>query len=76
MSLVRTCTSVRTIILNNAQHIARSSIIGIPQDGLLSDHIKEETENFMTALESLIGNYRKGVLHPTSPYLIYYDAFG
>ena len=29
------------IILDNAQHIARSSVIGIPLDEFLSDHMKE-----------------------------------
>ena len=29
------------IILDNSQRIARSSIIGIPQDEFLSDHVKE-----------------------------------
>ena len=39
------------IILENAQHIARSSVIGIPQEEFLSDHTKEETKKFMTSLE-------------------------
>ena len=30
----------------------------------------------MTSLESLIGNYIEGVFQPTSPPLVYYDAFG
>ena len=30
----------------------------------------------MTLLESVIGNYREGIFQPTSPSLIYYDAFG
>ena len=38
------------IILNNAQHISRLSVIGIPQDEFLSDHMKEETKQFMTSL--------------------------
>ena len=29
----------------------------------------------MTSLEPLVWNYREGVFQPTSPYLIYYDAF-
>ena len=29
----------------------------------------------MTSLESLIGGYREGILQPTSPYIIYCDAF-
>ena len=36
--------------------------------------MKEETNNFMTSLESLIENNIKGIFHPTSPSLIYYDA--
>ena len=64
------------IILDNAQHIAHSSVIGIPQYGLFLDHMKEKTKNFMTSLESLIGNCIEVVFHPTSPSLIYYDAFG
>ena len=38
--------------------------------------MKEGRKFFLTLSESFIGNYRKGVLQPTSPYLIYYDAFG
>ena len=30
----------------------------------------------MPSLESLIGYYKEGVFHPTSPYPIYCDAFG
>ena len=30
----------------------------------------------MTSLKSLIVNYIEGTFHPTSPSLIYYDAFG
>ena len=42
------------IILDNAHHIAQSSVIGIPQDEFLSYHIKKETKKFMTSLESLL----------------------
>ena len=38
-------------ILDNAQHIAQLFVIGIPQDGLISDHMIKETKNFMTSLE-------------------------
>ena len=38
--------------------------------------MKEETNKFMTSLESLILNDIEGVFRPTSPSLIYYDAFG
>ena len=56
MSLVRTCTSGRTgifsyIILDNAQHIVRSSVIGITKYEFLSDNMKDETNKFMTSLE-------------------------
>ena len=47
------------IILYNAQHIARSSVIGILQYELLSARMKEETNKFMTSLESIIGYYRE-----------------
>ena len=46
------------IILDNAQHIARFSVIGVLQDELLSDHMKEETKKIMTSLEPLFRNYR------------------
>ena len=39
------------IILDNTQHIARLSVIGIPQDELFLDHMKEEIEKFLTTLE-------------------------
>ena len=48
----------------------------MPQYELLSDHMKEETKNFMTSLGSLIGNYREGIFQPTSLSLIYNDSFG
>ena len=64
------------IILDSAQHIARSSVIGIRQDEILSNHMKEETNNFMTSLESLTVNDREGVFQPTSSSIIYYDDFG
>ena len=54
------------IILDNYQHIVRSSFVGKPQDEFLSDNMKEETKKFMTSLDSLILNYREGVFHPTS----------
>ena len=38
--------------------------------------MREENKNFMTSLESLIRNYREGIFQPTSPSLMYYDAFG
>ena len=46
------------IILDNAPHISWLSYIAIQQDALLSDHMKDKTKNFITSLESLIGNYR------------------
>ena len=64
------------IILDNAQHIARSSVISIPQYEFLFNHNKEETKKFMTSLESIIGYYIKDVFQPTSPYLVYHDYFG
>ena len=38
-------------VLDNGQHITWSSVIGIPQDEFILDHMKEETKNFMTSLE-------------------------
>ena len=64
------------IILDNAEYIARSSVIGIDQPELNSDFMKDETSKFMTSMESIIGNHGEGVFKDASPTAIYYDAFG
>ena len=63
-------------ILDNAEYIARSSVIGIDQPELSLDFMKDETSKFMTSMESIIGNNREGVFKDTAPSAIYYDAFG
>ena len=64
------------ILLDNAKHIARSSVIGIEQEELKSEFMKDETSKFMISVESIIGNSREGIFDNTIPSSIYYNAFG
>ena len=64
------------IILENGEYIARSSVIGISDHDLNSDHLKNETVTFMTSLSEVIGNHRQPLFDPVKPSGLYYTAFG
>ena len=64
------------IILDNANFLARSSIIPLLEEELMSDDIKQQLTNFMDSLESKIGNQKQPTFNVVSPSSIYYEAFG
>jgi hypothetical protein len=63
------------ILLDNAEYIARSSVVGLEDHQLSSDAMKEETTKFMSSVEEAIGNHRQPIFDNTSPSHIYFDAF-
>ena len=63
------------VLLNNAEYIARSSVISIEDHELQSDHMQAERKKFMATIEEKIGNHRQAIFNPETPKGIYYDAF-
>ena len=63
------------VILDNAEFIARPSVIPIPEPDLLSDEMKALTTAFTRSLEDKIGNYRQPLHDVTKPESIYFHAF-
>ena len=63
------------ILLDNAEYIARSSVVGLETHELSSDVMKEEMSKFMTSIENVIGNHRQPIFDNTAPCNIYFDAF-
>ena len=64
------------VLLSNGEFIARSSVIGIPEDELNSDFMKQNMERFMKSVEDRIGNHKTGIFDPQAPIQVYYDNFG
>ena len=63
------------VILDNAEFIARSSVLPIPDDELLSADMVSQTSRFMQTLEDKIGNHLVPQFNISSPSSIYYEAF-
>ena len=55
------------ILLDNAEYIARSSVIGLEDHELTTDNMKNEMSKFMTTVENAIGNHRQPIFNNTSP---------
>ena len=64
------------ILIDNAEFIARSSVIPVPDPDLLSDSMKSITTSFTSSVEDKIGNYRQPTYDEAKPESIYYHAFG
>ena len=54
------------IILDNASFLARSSIIPLLEEELMSDDIKQQLTDFMDSLESKIGNQKEPIFNVVS----------
>ena len=63
------------ILVDNGEYMARSSVISINDDDLLSDHMKGETKRFMQSIEERIGNHRQPIYKAMQPDSIYFDTF-
>ena len=63
------------ILLDNAEYIARSTVVGIDQHELTTEAMKSETSKFMVSVESVIGNHRVPIFNHVQPNAIYFDAF-
>lgn len=63
------------ILIDNAEFLARSSVIGIPDHDLESLHMKTQTEQFSRNVEERIGNHRQAAYDGNNPGHIYYTAF-
>ena len=51
------------VLLPTGQHIARSTVIPIPDEDLLSKSFKQLTTTFMSQLHDVIGNYNDAVVN-------------
>ena len=64
------------ILVDNAEFIARSTVIPVPDADLLSDSMKALMASYTSSVEDKIGNYRQPAFDESKPELIYYHAFG
>ena len=63
------------VLIDNAEFIARSSVIPVPDADLLSDEMKTMTTKFTSSVEDKIGNYRQPTFDVTKPESVYFSAF-
>ena len=63
------------ILLDNAEYIARSSVIGIPDHDLESADMNSQISRFMESVEERIGNQKQALYDGNNPGHIYYAAF-
>ena len=63
------------IILSPRDFISRSSVVGIEDCKLTSEHLKEECRKFMDSTDSNIGNIKRPLYDGIRPDNIYYSSF-
>ena len=63
------------ILLDNAQFIARSTVIHIPSTDLDSSEMKETMRSFTISVDDRIGNHRQPSFTADDPKAIYYKIF-
>jgi hypothetical protein len=62
--------------LDSGDFIARSSILGIPEEDLLPNDMLSSCKKFMDNVEARIGNARLPVYDSKNPSSIYFTPFG
>lgn len=63
------------ILLENGSFIARSSVLAIPDSDLNASELQQQMKQFMTKVETKIGNSKQPVYDRANPNKIYYDLF-
>ena len=63
------------IIKPDGEFLARSSVVPILDEDLLTDDMKNNMRKFMDNLESKVGNSKEPIYQEDAPNRIYYDSF-